>query len=342
MIGIRATSGSVAIRLRKVVIACSESSRSASMFTSRMLAPPRTWSSATSTAAWKSPASTSRRKRAEPVTFVRSPIDRRSRCPRVITSGSRPLKRAAGGCARAARRGADPVDGGRDRRGVLGRRAAAAADDVDEAVLGELAQEAARVVRLLVVAAERVRQAGVRVAGDVASRRRARARRRTAASAAAPSEQLTPTISGSACSTEIQNASTRLPGQVPAATGRSTVNEIQSGSSGATSLRGGDRGLRVQRVEDRLDEQQVDAALAQAADLLGVGLDDLVEGVRAVGRVVDARGERERHVQRADRAGDEAAADLVRRAPARAARPRRSSRRRRPRARSRPGRSRSR
>ena len=52
MIGIRATSGSVASRLRNVVIACSPSSRSASMLTSRMLAPPRTCSSATSTAPW--------------------------------------------------------------------------------------------------------------------------------------------------------------------------------------------------------------------------------------------------------------------------------------------------
>ena len=44
MIGSRAASGSVAIRLRNVVIACSASSRSASMFTSRRFAPPRTCS----------------------------------------------------------------------------------------------------------------------------------------------------------------------------------------------------------------------------------------------------------------------------------------------------------
>ncbi len=50
--GRRAASGSVARMFRKVVIACSESSRSASMFTSRMFAPPRTCSSATSVAAW--------------------------------------------------------------------------------------------------------------------------------------------------------------------------------------------------------------------------------------------------------------------------------------------------
>ena len=38
------------------------------------------------------------------------------------------------------------------------------------------------------------------------------------------------------------------------------------------------RRLGVQRVEDRLDQEQVDAALDQAARLLGVGLDQLVEG----------------------------------------------------------------
>ena len=40
--GIRATSGSVAIRLRNVVMACSESSMPSSMLTSSRLAPPRT------------------------------------------------------------------------------------------------------------------------------------------------------------------------------------------------------------------------------------------------------------------------------------------------------------
>ena len=50
----------------------------------------------------------------------------------------------------------------------------------------------------------------------------------------APSEQLTPTIRGSACSMEAQNASTVWPDSVRPE--RSTiVTEIQSGSSGATS-----------------------------------------------------------------------------------------------------------
>ena len=67
------------------------------------------------------------------------------------------------------------------------------------------------------------------------------------------------------------------------------------------------RGLRVQRVEDRLDEEQVDAAVDQAADLLGVR--------RRAPRRTSPRGttgsfdvgrDRERAVERPDRAGDEA------------------------------------
>ena len=49
--GTRAMSGSAAMRLRKVVIACSLSSRASSMLTSMICAPFSTWSRATSTAA---------------------------------------------------------------------------------------------------------------------------------------------------------------------------------------------------------------------------------------------------------------------------------------------------
>jgi len=50
MTGTRAMSGSAAIRLRKVVIACSESSRPSSMFTSMICAPFSTWSRAIASA----------------------------------------------------------------------------------------------------------------------------------------------------------------------------------------------------------------------------------------------------------------------------------------------------
>ena len=90
-------------------------------------------------------------------------------------------------------------------------------------------------------------------------------------SSRAPSEQLTPTISGSACSIDAQNASIVCPLSVRP--DRSTiVTEIQSGSSRRDVARRGDRRLRVQRVEDRLDQEQVGAAVGQAADLLRVRL----------------------------------------------------------------------
>ena len=48
--GTRAISGSLASSCRKRVMAAGPSSMPSSMFTSRMLAPPRTWSRATSRA----------------------------------------------------------------------------------------------------------------------------------------------------------------------------------------------------------------------------------------------------------------------------------------------------
>ena len=135
------------------------------MFTSRMLAPPRTCSSATSTASSKSPASTSERKRAEPVTFVRSPIITKP-VSGPISNGSSPLHRVAGALA-GTRRAGIASHGGGDLADVLGCGAAAAPDDVHEPVLRERAQVTARVGRLLVVLAHRVRQPRVRVARDV-------------------------------------------------------------------------------------------------------------------------------------------------------------------------------
>src|SRR5438874_1551840 len=184
-IGIRATSGSVAMRFRKVVIARSPSSRSASLVTSRRFAPPRTCSSATSTAAWQSPPSTSRRKRAE----------------------------------RA-------VDARDERLGMLDR--------------------------------EPERLDGL--AGEVAPA----------------------LVDGGEGEPERQ-----LRRDVP---------------------RGDDRGLRVQGVEDGLDQEKVDPTVAQRLHLVRVGLRHLVEGRRAVGGVVHPRRQRERDVERPDRACDEARA----------------------------------
>ena len=129
------------------------------MFTSSRFAPPRTCSSATSTAPWKSFASISRRNRADPVTLVRSPTTTKPVSGRIM-NGSSPEKR---GCAERGGtvRGGRPSTRARYRVCVLGHRPAAAADEVHEPVLRERAQVAARVRGLLVVQPERVRQPGV-------------------------------------------------------------------------------------------------------------------------------------------------------------------------------------
>jgi hypothetical protein len=201
------------------------------------------------------------------------------------------------------------VDGGDDRAHVVGRRAAAAADDVDEAVARELAEQARRVVRLLVVQAHLVRQAGVRVAGD--PRRRdlgelldERAHLARAERAVDADDQRVRVLD------RRPERIDRLPGEVAAAPVDGGEGEPER-QLGRDVDRRGDRRLRIERVEDRLDQQQVDAALLQRPDLVRVRLAHLVERRGAVRRVVDARRERERDVERADRARDEPVRRLV-------------------------------
>ncbi len=168
-IGSRAISGSVATRFRKVVIASSDSRRSASMFTSRRFAPPRTWSSATSSAALEVACldqSPEERRAGD----VRSLADHREVRVREDRERLEPAEARDADCRFGTRLGVRPRAVVRDGPDVVGGRAAAAADDVHQPRVSELAQEAARVLGLLVVAAEGVRQAGVRVAGDVRRR----------------------------------------------------------------------------------------------------------------------------------------------------------------------------
>ena len=144
--------------------------------------------------------------------------------------------------------------------------------------LGELAEQLGHVFRALVVVAELVRQAGVRIGADQACRRRARVRRRARASRLAPSAQFRPIVNGLAWRTEFQNASGVWPDSVRPE--RSViVPEIITGTStprsSKTSRDGEDRRLGVERVEDRLDQQQVGAAVDQPAHLLAIGVAQL-------------------------------------------------------------------
>ena len=143
MIGIRATSGSVAIRLRNVVIASLaveqvgvhvhvEQVRAAAHLLERDV------DRALVVVGLDQPAEARRAGDVRPLADhheagVRADLER--------LEAAEPRARR-GAAARA--RGGRPVDRGGDRRDVLGRRAAAAADDVDEARLGELAEQRAR------------------------------------------------------------------------------------------------------------------------------------------------------------------------------------------------------
>ncbi len=71
-------------------------------------------------------------------------------------------------------------------------------------------------------------------------------------------------------------------------------------------LQGEDRGLGVERVEDRLDQEQVGSAVDQPAGLLEVRRDQLVVGHVARARVVDVGRDRRGAVRRTERAGHEA------------------------------------
>ncbi len=155
-------SGSVASRSRNRDIASAESSIASSMFTSMSWAPASTCWRATSTASSNRSSRISFANLREPVTFVRSPTFTKTLPGCGIASGSRPDKpRLRLDLGELARRQSRDRLG--DRPDVGRRRPAAAAGDVHEPVAGEAAEDVGHRLRRVVVAAELVRQAGVRV-----------------------------------------------------------------------------------------------------------------------------------------------------------------------------------
>ena len=187
-------------------------------------------------------------------------------CRSSSVKGSRPESRSSGSICGIAR-GATPSHGLGDRANVIGRRAAAAADDVDEPGSRELADERGHVFRALVIVG-RIHWAGRRW-----DRRRHACRRRATISSIcgrislAPSAQLKPIENGRAWRSECQKASRRLARQRAAGEigdrARDHDRQARPTSSNASSMRH-DGGLGVQRVEDRFDQQHVRAAFDQA------------------------------------------------------------------------------
>src|SRR4029453_19291281 len=240
----------------------------------------------------------SRRKRAEPVTFVRSPTTTKP-VSGPMAKGSSPAERGLGA---SPRRQAPPRAG--DLARVLGRGPAAPADDVDEPVLGEAPQEAARVPRLLVVQTQLVRKARVRMARRV-GRRDAREvlderthLRRSERAVDSDDERL------GLLDREPEGLD-RLAREVAAGAVDRREGDPERQLWGG--LAGGDeRRLRVQRVEDGLDQEELNAPVAEGCDLLLVCCANLVEGDGPKRGIVHPGGERQGHVERPDGPGDEA------------------------------------
>ena len=199
-------------------------------------------------------------------------------------------------------------DGGRDRRDMVGRGAAAAADDVDEAGACELADQAGHEFRALVILAEFVGQAGVRIGTHQ--------RIRDAANVSNVGAQ----VLGAERAVEADGGGPgvfyRIPERFRQLPGQQAAGFISDGARDhhgyvdvtlfADFGDGVEGGLGVQRVEDGFDQQQIGAAVQKAVDLFAIGFAQIVEGDGAVAGVGHVGRDRRRAVGRTERAGDEA------------------------------------
>ena len=241
---------------------------------------------------------------AEPAGPVPVAGDRAGRRP---VDGRRRTDDPVDGEAGGDRAGRRPFDGAGDGRDVLRGGAAAPAEDVDEPALRELAEQPRRLVRRLVVLAERVGQPRVRVAAH------------PALGDGGQLGEVRPHVAGpegavDAHAERLRVADGDVEGvdglsrqRAPATVGdRHRDHQGHGGAARGEHVLDGDEGrLRVQGVEYRLDEQQVAAAVEEAARLLGVGVAHGVEGARPQARVVDVGRDREGAVRRPDGPGHE-------------------------------------
>ena len=209
-------------------------------------------------------------------------------------------------CGRLARRLA--AHGFGDRADVGGRRAAAAADDVDEAGVGELGEQPRHVFRALVIEAELVGQAGIGIGaderiGDAREIGDVGAHLLRAERAVEPDRERRGVLDRDP--ERLRGlAREHAPGKIGDGAGyhdrhRRAARLEQLGD-------GVERGLGVEGVEDRLEQQQVGAAFDEALGLLAIGFAQLVEGDGAEAGIADVGRDRRGAVGRAHGAGDEA------------------------------------
>ena len=200
---------------------------------------------------------------------------------------------------------------------VRRRSSTTTADQVDQAGLGELGEVAGLALRGLVVFTEGVGQAGVGIAGDEG--------------VGDPREfgDVGPHLGSTQGAVEADRDRTGMPDRVPERfgdlTGQRSPGGIGNGARDdhrppATAfleqcLDGEHRRLGIQRIEDRLDDQQIGATIDQAVGSFEVGGHQLVVGDVASTGVVDVRRDRRGPRRRPDCTGDiawlDAGAELV-------------------------------
>ena len=219
--------------------------------------------------------------------LVRSPTLTK-RLSSVIENGSRPESRIAGSDGRHRAPGGARHGRG-DGRDVLRGGAAAAADQVDEAGLGELADHRRGLLGRLVVLAERVGQTGVGIAGDEGVGDPAHL-----GDVGPHLGRAQGTVQPDRQRPDVAHRRPERLGHLPRQRPAGRVGDGPGDDHRPTAavlleqrLDGEDRRLGVEGVEDRLDDEEVGTAVDQASAGVGVRRDELVVGHVAGAGVVD-------------------------------------------------------
>ncbi len=202
-----------------------------------------------------------------------------------------------------------------NRLDVRGRRAAAAADEIQMAGMRELAQHLGSVFRRLVVFTEGIGQAGVGIHTDIGIREPRElfdvrtklfdAERAVQADGDRPrmAHRRPERFHGLAR----ERSPRRIGDRAGDDDGQVHAGRIERGAHRVDSR------LGVQRVENGFDEDGVRAAVDEAARGVAVGLHQLIERDRAITRIVDVGRDGRRAAGRTQRAGHEAGAAELRR-----------------------------
>lgn len=200
---------------------------------------------------------------------------------------------------------------------MLGRRSAAAAHHVDEAVAREIGDLLGHLVGRFVIGAHFVRQARVRIGADerlghAGEFRQVRPHRARAKRTVQPHGE-GPGVADGVPEGGRRLARERTPRQV----GDRARDHHRQPHTGFRKdfLAGKDRSFGVQRVEDRLDQDQVRAAFRQPPDLLAIGDAQIIEGHGAEARIVHVRADGGGAVRRANGSSHPAGPPVLRRRP---------------------------